>query len=68
MSHVLKVVEILSESEKSWEDAAQTAVDRSSETLKHIESVYIKEMTGNVEDGKITSFRVNAKVTFRVED
>ncbi|HKL20735.1 MAG TPA: dodecin family protein [Tichowtungia sp.] len=68
MSHVLKVVEILSESEKSWEAAAQNAVKRSSETLNNIQSVYIKEMSGCVENGEITSFRVNAKVTFCVED
>lgn len=68
MSHVLKVVEIMSESEKSWEDAARNAVKRSSETLNNVQSVYIKEMYGNVENGEITSFRVNTKVTFCVED
>jgi len=68
MSHVLKVVEILSESEKSWEDAAQNAVDRSSETLKNIQSVYIKDLSGSVENGQIVSFRVNAKITFCVEE
>lgn len=42
MSDVLKVIELLAESDKSWEDAAQKAVDRACKTLEGVQSIYIK--------------------------
>ncbi|MEM8521981.1 dodecin family protein [Flavobacterium sp. PL12] len=64
---VLKVIEILSSSELSWEDAAQRGVAKASQTIKHIRSVYIKEQSAKVRDGGITEFRVNMKITFELE-
>jgi hypothetical protein len=64
---VAKVIEIMAQSNKSWEDAAQKAVDEASKTVKNIESVWIKGMKGMVNNGKIDTFRVNAKVSFIVE-
>jgi dodecin len=64
---VIKVVELLSESEDSWEDAAQEAVTRAAQTLRNIRSVYIKEFEAVVEGGEITRYRVNCKVTFALE-
>lgn len=63
---VLKVVELLSSSTESWEDAARKAVAKASETLNGIRSVYIKEQSATVRDGKIEEFRVNVKLTFEV--
>jgi flavin-binding protein dodecin len=65
---VLKVVEILSSSTESWEDATKKAVVKASETLKGIRSVYVKEQSATVRDGKIQEFRVNVKLTFEVID
>ncbi len=65
---VLKVVEILSSSTESWEDATNEAVEKASETLKGIRSVYVKEQSATVRDGKIQEFRVNVKLTFEVID
>lgn len=65
---VLKVVEILSSSSESWEDATKKAVEKASETLKEIRSVYIQEQSATVRDGKILEFRVNIKLTFEVID
>ena len=67
MAKVVKVIELLSQSSKSWEDAAQGAVDEASKTLRNIRSIYIKEMTAEVENGKITNYRINANVTFDLE-
>ena len=67
MAKVVKVIELLSESPKSWEDAAQSAVIEASKTLRNIRSIYIKEFTAEVDDGKVTNFRINAKVTFDLE-
>ena len=67
MAKVVKVIELLAQSEKSWEDAAQSAVEEASKTLRNIRSVYIKEFEAAVEGGKITQYRINAKVTFDLE-
>jgi flavin-binding protein dodecin len=64
---VLKVIELLAESDKSWEDAAQVAVHQASKTLRGIRSVYLKEQTAVVKDDRITTWRVNVLVTFAVE-
>ena len=63
---IMKVIEVLSNSNKSWEDAAQNAVKEASKSLKDIKSCYIQEMSCVVEGNKIVEYRVNAKITFRV--
>ena len=67
MAKVVKVIELLAQSGKSWEDAAQAAVEEASKTLRNIRSVYIKNFEAVVEGGKISQFRVNAKVTFDLD-
>jgi flavin-binding protein dodecin len=65
---VHKVIEVLAQSDKGWEDAARQAVSEAGETVKGIKSVYVKDMQGIVENGKIKTYRVNVKVTFEVAD
>ena len=67
MAKILKVIEIMSESPKSWEEAAKNVVMEASKTLRNIRSVYIKEFTAAVDNDKVASYRVNAKVTFEME-
>ncbi len=67
MPEMLKVIEVLAESEKSWEDAAAQAVTQASQSLHGIESIYIKEMEAKVVNNKITQYRINGKITFRLE-
>jgi len=64
---MLKVIEVLAESSKSWEDAAQTAVSRANETVRNVRSIYIKNMEATVENGRIKSYRLNAKISFVLE-
>lgn len=64
---LLKVVEVLAQSEKSWEDAAQQAINDASESVRNIKSIYIKEFEAVVENNNITQYRVNAKISFTVE-
>jgi len=63
---VLKVIELLASSEKSWEDAAQNAVKTAAKTINGIRSVYVQDMSAVVKGDKISEFRVNAKITFEV--
>lgn len=63
---VLKVIEVLSNSEKSWEDATKKAVKHASKSVKNIRSVYVQEHSASVKDGEVSDFRVNLKITFEV--
>jgi dodecin len=67
MAKIVKVIELMSESPESWEDATQNVVKEASKTLRNIRSVYIKEFTAAVENDNVASYRVNAKVTFEME-
>ena len=67
MAKVVKVIELLSQSPKSWEDAAQGAVEEAAKTLRNVRSVYVKEFTAEVDEGKVTNYRVTAKITFDLE-
>lgn len=64
---MLKVVEILAQSEKSWEDAAQLAVQEAAKTVRNIKSIYIQEMEATVENDRITYYRINVKISFAIE-
>lgn len=64
---VLKVIELLSNSNVSWEDAAQKAITKASKSIKNIKSVYVKEQSAAIKDGKIAEYRATLKVTFELE-
>ncbi len=64
---ILKVIEVLANSDKGWEDAARNAVAHASKSVKNIKSVYINEQSAQVKDNNITEYRVNAKITFEVD-
>ncbi|RZN84794.1 MAG: dodecin domain-containing protein [Winogradskyella sp.] len=63
---VLKVIEVLSNSEKSWEDATKKAVKEASKTVKNIKSVYVQDQSAIVNGSDVVEFRVNLKLTFEV--
>jgi flavin-binding protein dodecin len=65
---LVKVIEVIAQSEKSWEDAAQEAVRIASETIEGIQHVYVKEFQVIVENNQVTLYRVNAKVSFLVKE
>ncbi|HET7624126.1 MAG TPA: dodecin family protein [Verrucomicrobiae bacterium] len=64
---VVKVIEVLSQSPKSWEDAAQEGLNEVGKTVQGIQSIYVKDMQAQVENGKITQYRLNAKISFVVK-
>ncbi|PHN05457.1 dodecin family protein [Flavilitoribacter nigricans] len=63
---VLKVIEILSDSTTSWEDATKQAIERANESVSNIRSAFVQHQTVTVKNGKVDQFRVNLKVTFEV--
>ena len=62
-----KVIEVIAQSEKSWEDAAQSAVKDAGKTVKNIKTIWIKNAEGIVQKNRIVAFRVNAHITFEVQ-
>lgn len=64
---IVKVIEVLSESPTSWEDAAQQAVTQAAKSLHNIRSVYIKEQTAKVENNKVVEYRITAKISFQLD-
>ncbi|HWC51963.1 MAG TPA: dodecin family protein [Chitinophagaceae bacterium] len=64
---VLKVLELMANSTKSWEDAAQQAVNEASKTLSNIRSVYIQDHSAVVKNNKIVEYRITAKLCFEIE-
>jgi flavin-binding protein dodecin len=68
MAKLVKVIEVLAQSDKSWDDAAQQAVGEASKTLRNIRSIYVKELEAAVENDKITQYRINAKISFDLEE
>lgn len=63
---ILKVIEVLANSDKSWEDATKNAVKHAGKSVKNIRSVYVNEQSATVKGGDISEFRVNVKITFEV--
>ncbi len=61
---VARVTEIISSSSKSFEDAVSNGVERASKTLKNVQGAWVKDQSVEVDNGKITEYRVVLKVTF----
>jgi flavin-binding protein dodecin len=61
MSSIAKVIEVISESDESWDDAVQNALTEAAKTVDNIKSIWVENMTN-----RIVRYRLNAKVTFIV--
>lgn len=65
---VARVTEIIASSTKSFDDATEQGVARAAETLKNVQSAWVKDQKVTVKDGKISEYRVGLLVTFVLED
>ena len=63
---IVKIIEVIASSEKSFDDAIKNAVKEVSKTVKNIDSVYVKDFKVHVKDDTISSYGVICKVSFRV--
>ena len=64
---ILKVIEVMADSSKSWEDAARNAVSHASKSVKYIKSAFVQSQSVVVKDNNVTDYRVNVKITFEVK-
>jgi flavin-binding protein dodecin len=68
-SNVVKVIELVGESDQSWEDAVQVAVKEAAKTLRGITGVEVMNWTGQVSpEGDITGYRADVQIAFRVDN
>ena len=64
---IVKVIEVMSNSTKSWEDATQNAVNHAAQSLHNIKSVWIEDQSAVIHNNKITEYRVSVKLSFEVD-
>ena len=64
---VMKVIEVMAESTKSWEDATRMAVSKASKSVDGISSAWVKDQSVTVEDGEVKKYRVTLKLSFGVK-
>lgn len=67
MSSIVKVLEVIAQSDHSFEDAAKQAVREAAASVRGIKSIWIDNFSGVVEGDRIVQYRVNAKLSFVVE-
>lgn len=64
MTTVVKVLELVGESKKSFEDAVTNAVSEASRNVENITGVEVYNFTGDVQNGKIVDYKANVKVAY----
>jgi len=64
---IMKSVEIMADSAKSFEDAIENGVERTAKSVDNIKSAYVNSQSVVVKDGKVSAFRVNMNITFEVK-
>lgn len=65
---MLKVIEVLAQSDQGWDDAARQAVKSASKTVRGIKSLYIENMEATVDGDRITQYRINGKLSFLLDE
>ena len=65
---VARVTEMSAISDQSFEDAVNMAVNRATSTLRNVESAWVKDMNVEIQDNRITGYKVNLAITFVLEE
>lgn len=64
MSSIAKVIEVIAESDTSWDDAVKNALAEASKTVENIREIWISSMKAIVENNKVVKYRLTARITF----
>ena len=62
-----KIIELVGTSEKSWEEAAKSAVETAGKSLKDLRIAEITKLDMTVEDGKVKTYRSRVNVSFKYQ-
>ena len=65
---VYKVIELVGTSTESWDKAAAAAVTKAGKTLRDLRIAQVSEMDVTINDGKVDTYRVKVKVSFKYEE
>jgi dodecin len=65
---VARVTELSATSDQSIEDAVNLAVERATQTLRNVESAWVKDQNVLIENNNITGYKVNLAITFVLEE
>ncbi|MBX3204786.1 MAG: dodecin domain-containing protein [Labilithrix sp.] len=68
LAPMVKVIEVFAQSPHSWEDATRRAVAEATQTIRGIRSISIEDMYAVVDEDHVVSFRINAKISFALDD
>lgn len=60
-----KIIELVGTSDQSWEEAARTAVETASGSLKDLRVAEVTKLDLTIEDGKVTAYRARINVSFK---
>jgi flavin-binding protein dodecin len=64
MSSIAKVIEVIAESDKSWDDAVKNALAEAARTVDDIKEIWVSSMKAIVENNQVVRYRLTAKITF----
>jgi len=64
---VAKVIEVVSSSSKSFDDAIQHGLAETATSLKGISGIEVINWTADVENDKIVAYKVTMHIAFQVE-
>jgi flavin-binding protein dodecin len=67
MSNIVKVIEVIAQSDKGFDDAVRMAVTEAAKTVTGIKSIWVHNFSAEVEGDKVTRYRVNGKISFVVK-
>jgi dodecin len=67
MANIAKIIRIIGQSETSFAEAAQVAVQEAAKTVRDIHGAHVVEMSAVVENDRITAFRTTVDIAFGVE-
>lgn len=64
---IVKVIEVMADSSKSWEDATRNGVKEAAKSVKNIETVWVKDQSVTVDGDSVSKYRVTLKISFTIE-
>lgn len=68
MGSIVKVIEVIAQSEKGFDDAVRSAVREVAKTVKEVKTVWVDNFSCTVENNDVAEFRANVRVSFLVQD
>ncbi len=66
--HVYKIVELVGSSSTSIEDAIERAIEKTSDSVRHMRWFEVGDIRGHLENGKLSHYQVTIKAGFTIEE